>query len=440
MSDNRKSAITARDAAFAALKKVSGGAYSSIALDEVLEKSELQKNDAALASAIFYGVLENEKCLDAAVEKCLTKPGQKIKKDARIILHMGLYQIAFMDRIPDRAAVDQSVALARKNGLAGLAGFINAVLRAYIRQNGKEKSADIPGAECPAWITGLWAKAYGEEIKDKLISCISGRPPIYARVNTTRCTAEKLIERLNECGVEAEYLSWIPGAIELKSTGSISRLAPYSEGLLHIQDISSQLCCAALDAKPGDTVLDVCSAPGGKTFTTAEMMGDNGRVIACDLHPHRVELIASGARRLGLTCVEAVVRDALTANDGIEADRILCDVPCSGLGVLRRKPDVMKKTPQEIAELPDLQYNILSSSARFLKSGGVLVYSTCTLNPEENVDVIRRFMDSHDDFEPYPLDFPKQAASVIGEPSYCRTMFPHTTGGDGFFIARVRRK
>ena len=439
--------ITARDAAFSALKNVANGAYSSIALDAVLNSTSLSERDKAFATALFYGVLEKEKLLDHLIKICLSKPNQRIKPDVRLILRMGIYQLGFMDKVPDNAAVDQSVTLAKKHGQYKLSGFVNAVLHAYIRK-GKPTAASIENNavnsavefSCPQWLIKLWCDAYGNDICQGILKSMDGRAPIYARVNNVLCKQDALVDALDKCNVAATEVKWLSNALELKNTRDIEKLQPFRTGWFHVQDIASQLCCMALEPQPGERILDVCSAPGGKAFTIAELMGDNGEVIACDLYPKRVELIAKGAARLGLKSIAPLMRDALDPSDNIVADRVLCDAPCSGLGVIRRKPDIKNKAPQELSQLPDLQYRILCSASESVKEGGVLVYSTCTLNPCENQGVVERFLEEHSSFEPYPFGFPAEVAGVIEEPAYCRTLFPHIAGSDGFFIARLRKK
>ncbi|MBQ4312958.1 MAG: 16S rRNA (cytosine(967)-C(5))-methyltransferase RsmB, partial [Clostridia bacterium] len=402
--------MTARKAAFTALRKVSVGAYSSITLDEVLSGAGMEQRDNALASLIFYGVLENEILLDYIIGQQIKK-GQKIEKNVRILLRMGLYQLAFMDRIPHSAAINETVELAKKNGLARASGFINAVLRGYLRR-GEELA--LPDREtqpqlylslkysCPMWLTNLWRESYGDDICEDILQSLPGRPPVYVRANTLYTTPSQLCEMLTRDGVTAQEMDSPSGAVMLSDTGDIERLEAFAQGLMHVQDVSSQLCCMMLGAKPGETVLDVCSAPGGKAYTIAELMGDNGRIIACDIHPHRVGLIESGAKRLKLHSIDALVRDALIPDD-ITADRVLCDVPCSGLGIIRRKPDIKNKRQSDIEQLPKLQYDILSAAAQSLKKGGTVIYSTCTLSCAENGDVVERFLREHPEFEPYPM-------------------------------------
>ncbi len=223
----------------------------------------------------------------------------------------------------------------------------------------------------------------------------------------------------------------LPTCLRLEKPGDVTAYAAFGEGRFHVQDLSSQLCCQALDVRPGMRVLDACSAPGGKTFTLAEQMENQGEVVACDLYPARVGLIQSGAERLGLDIVHPRVMDASAPDEGIGTfDRVLCDVPCSGLGIIRRKPELKYKPVAEFEGLPGVQYGILTACARLVKPGGVLVYSTCTLNRKENEEVIRRFLGEHPEFEPY---------AVTKDGGFFRTLLPETDGSDGFFFSAVRR-
>ena len=442
--------MSVRKTVFKTLKKVTAdGAYSNIALDAHLKNSSLDERDKRFAANLFYGVLENERLLDYIISKLITKKGTKIEKDVRLILRMGIYQLKFMDKVPDSAAVNESVKLARELGIARVSGFINGILRTFIRM---DKSVELPDINqnkhlhlslkysCPVWLIELWLASYGDDICVSVLDSLGGRPPIYARVNNTVTNAENVVDSIKRAGGYAAPVSWIDNAITVSASGSIEELDVYKNGEIHIQDLSSQLCCKLLDAKEGDTVLDVCAAPGGKSFTIAQQMTNNGKVISCDIHEHRVKLIQNGARRLKLDCIDARCRDALNG-EYIEADRVLCDVPCSGLGIIRRKPDIKNKKPEAIAELPQLQYDILCASAKNVKQGGTLIYSTCTLNPEENQKVIERFLSENNDFEPYALEFPEGINHLLeDEADHMLTIFPSTADTDGFFIARIRRK
>lgn len=442
--------MSVRKTVFKALKKVTAdGAYSNLALDAQLKNSSLDERDKRFAANLFYGVLENERLLDYIISKLVTNKGTKIEKDVRLILRMGIYQIKFMDKVPDSAAVNESVKLTKELGMVRVSGFVNGMLRSFIRMDKRVELPDINQNRtlhlslkysCPLWLIELWLTAYGEDICVSVLESLGGRPPIYARINNTAANIKDVIESIKNDGGSAEPVSWIDNAVTVSSSGSIEELEVYKNGEIHIQDLSSQLCCKLLEAKEGDTVLDVCAAPGGKSFTVAQRMNDRGKVISCDIHEHRVKLIQNGAKRLKLSCIDARCRDALSSKT-VEADCVLCDVPCSGLGIIRRKPDIKNKKPEAIAELPQLQYDILCASAENVKRGGTLIYSTCTLNPEENQKVIKRFLEEHDDFEPYNLEIPNGIKRLLAdEAEYMITVFPSMADTDGFFIARIRRK
>ena len=265
-----------------------------------------------------------------------------------------------------------------------------------------------------------------------------GRPPLTIRVNTTRTTTEELMHRLADEGVEVQKHPWLPDALELSDTGAVEKLPSYEAGLFHVQDGASQVCARVLNAQPGDRTADVCAAPGGKTFTVAQTMHNTGRVDAHDLYPQRTELIAEGARRLGLDIVHASVRDAQTGDAAPVYQRVLCDVPCSGLGIMRRKPEIRYKSRETLDNLPDLQYSILQRSSVLVAPGGLLLYSTCALNPAENRAVADRFEAEHRDFHPVPIA--PELERFGDEPPHQLTLMPHLHGTDGFFMAAFRRE
>ena len=240
-------------------------------------------------------------------------------------------------------------------------------------------------------------------------------------------------------GVKLRRVKWLDGAAEVLSRGAVEQSEAYRAGMLHTQDIASQLCCMMTGAQENTDILDACAAPGGKSFTLAELTGGKSRITSCDIHAHRVGLIAKGAQRLHIDCITPLRRDALSG-DGEAADLVLCDVPCSGLGVIRRKPDIMNKTTDEISSLPELQYSILESCARKVRPGGVLMYSTCTLCRAENGAVVERFLREHTEFRGESLSLPRDGLRVADEPDCCLTLFPHAAGSDGFFMAKMRRK
>ncbi|MFU0833097.1 MAG: 16S rRNA (cytosine(967)-C(5))-methyltransferase [Oscillospiraceae bacterium] len=441
----------AREAALKALLRVNAeGAYSNLVLDHVLSGAQMEPRDKSLATTIFYGVLERRITLDYVIAHFSSIPLKKISPTALEILRIGVYQILYLTKIPFSAAVNESVQLAKTCGAKRACGFINAILRNFIRSGGKippfssntnEQKRLSVEYSCPEWLISLWNKAYGKETALQLLESLLQKPNLFARVNNTQVSEEQLIERLRQGGIAAERVAWPDHTLRFLNGIDVAESECYTEGLFHIQDLSSQILCALIDPQPGETVVDVCAAPGGKTFTIAERMENRGNVFAYDKYPKKVNLIREGARRLGLSCVKAGVRDAAAPKiNPDKADRVLCDVPCSGLGVLRRKPEIRFKSPKPIDSLPDLQYLILCKSSELVKSGGLLFYSTCTLNPKENGAVARRFLASHSEFLPEPLLLPKNFRHAVEEPEYQMTFLPHMHGTDGFFLAAFRKK
>lgn len=438
MSNARKTALDAL------VRVEKDGAYSNLALDQRLQDDSLSPRDAALASALFYGVLERSLSLDYALGLYLRRPIGKLKPEVRMLLRMGAYQLLYMDKIPASAAVNETVSLAKqKQKTAYAAGLVNGVLRSLQREGAdwpdqkKEPLRYLETAySCPPWLVRLLLEAYGEENTAAFLQANFGRPPLTVRVNPLRATVEEAIALLAQENVQAERTP-CAFALSLTNTGSVEHLHSYQQGLFHVQDLASQYCCEALDPKPGQTVLDVCSAPGGKAFTAAQMMKNRGRVTALDLSPSRVSLIQSGAQRLGLTMIDTFVNDASVFRDDFpQYDRVLCDVPCSGLGILRRKPEIRQKSKEVIDKLPDLQYLIMGTSVKYVKPNGRFVYSTCTVNPEENEKLVLRFLHEHPDFRAVPVlpELPRW-----GENTPWITLFPHLHGTDGFFIAALER-
>lgn len=441
----------ARSVALKALLRVDGEeGYSNLVLDSVLASASLSHPDRALATTIFYGVLERRITLDYIIGLFSKTPVHKLSPTVREILRIGVYQIRYLEKIPASAAVNECVKLAKENGEFRASGFVNAILRNLLRNPAKVRFPEKQRNplqyrsvfySCPEALISFWQKQYGKACSDEILGGLAVKPDVFVRVNNTRISEEQLMERLRGEGIEAEPVSWPDGALHLNNAGEIRRSACYREGLFHVQDLSSQLCCQMLNPQPGESVLDVCAAPGGKTFTLAERMENRGEIFSFDLYPGRVGLIQKGAERLGLSIVHADVRDAAEPQSSPEpADRVLCDVPCSGLGVIRRKPEIRYKFPMAIDSLPDLQYRILCRSSGLVKSGGVLVYSTCTLNPGENSGVAGRFLEENRDFEPLVLSLPKGIKHAVDEPENQITLLPHVHGSDGFFISAFRKR
>ena len=416
-----------------------GQEYSNLALDSALRRyPDLRDIDRRFVSALYYSVLERKLALDAVINSLCSRPADRLSPELRQILRMGVCQILYMDSVPESAAVNESVKLASKLRNKGAAGFVNALLRSFIRDGCKLPKSGVKLKDlsveysCPEWIVRSFINDYGEDTAFEILKSSLGRAPMTARLNTCKFRYEDIVAELSAENVSVKDIPFAGSCAELIGCGSVESLSAYKKGMLHIQDLSCQICCRELDPKPGETVLDLCAAPGGKTFTVAELMGDSGRVYAYDLHPNRVGLIASGAARLGLGSVTAGVNNAKIFSESVpKADRILCDVPCSGLGVIRRKPDIKYRPESELSALANTQYEILSTSSRYLKAGGTLIYSTCTLRRCENEDIVEKFLSENPDFAPVKLN---------GFTDYHTTILPQTFGSDGFFIAKLQRK
>lgn len=414
--------------------------YLNLMLDSALEKSDLDPRDKRLCSALCYGVLERQITLDFIISKYSKKPPHKLDGAVLQILRTGLYQILYMEQIPDSAAVSESVKLTKKLKKASASGFVNAVLRSFIRDG---KKINYPGNalekasvmySVPLWLVKRLYESLGEKDAEEFLENALNPPPLTIRRNPLAVSEEELISSFGEERIEKHSL--VPGAYIIRNSGNIRENPLFQKGGFHVQDTASQLCAMALDAEEGMTVLDLCAAPGGKTFTIAEHMKGKGRVYAFDLFPQRAGLIEKGAERLHLDNVSAMQGDASVYNEKLpKADRVLCDVPCSGTGVIRRKPEIRYKREEEIAGLPEIQRDILENASRYVKPGGVLIYSTCTVLKEENQQIAEGFLKNHTEFEPVPL-LPELHEKLSGS---MVTLLPSFAGSDGFFMAKFRR-
>ena len=440
--------MNTRNVAFNILLDIEeNGAYSALALNQSIKKNNLNRLDSAFVSALVYGVLERQLTLDYIIKQYSKIPLRKIETKTKVILRLGILQLLFMDKVPESAAVNESVNLAKKHKLQKSSGFINGILRSITRAEEKyklpNKNTDFDyylsvKYSCPQDIIKMWRKAYGDDVALGLLESLCGRPSLIARVNTIKTTADKLIEELKSEGVTAEKSEIIENAITLNHTGSIENLDAFKEGKLYIQDTASQLCVKALNPQPNDLVYDVCSAPGGKAITSAQYMKNRGKIYAFDIYDHKLKLIDSTAKRLGINCIDTAIRNAQTDNEEmLLADKVLCDVPCSGLGILSRKPEIRYKKDLISEQLPKLQYDILCNSSRLMAVGGTLIYSTCTLNPAENQENAEKFLQEHSNFEPLKLNL--GLAHCISEGENMLTLFPHFHSTDGFFISAFRR-
>ncbi|MBP8593051.1 MAG: 16S rRNA (cytosine(967)-C(5))-methyltransferase RsmB [Ruminococcus sp.] len=414
----------------------SGGSYSNIRLSSGLDSSDLDQRGRRLCSAIYYGVIGRRITLDHIIGRLSARPIGKLDDVIVNILRCGIYQILYMDSVPDNAAVNESVGLAKKFRKASASGMVNAILRTFIRGG---KSLDLPKNSLSAMSVELSAPEelvssltadYGSQHTESFLRFALEAPVTYLRRNHLRCSHEELIEALGE--LPARQLRQFSYAVE---NGDVTATEAFKRGFFHVQDLSSQLCCEALAPTEMDTVLDICAAPGGKTFTMAELMNGKGKIFAFDLHEKRAGLIRSGAERLGLTNISAKAGDATVFDpDMPKFTKILCDVPCSGFGVIGRKPEIRYKSLSEFSRLPEIQYNIARNALNYLAPGGELVYSTCTLRKAENDQVVERLLRENADLEPVILP------ELPGLPRDSKaTLFPSELTGDGFFIAKFRK-
>ena len=429
-----------RQIAFEALMKtVRDGAFSNLALDGVLSKTNLDTRDKSFVSNLFYGVIERQITIDYQLSLYLSKPLKKLKPEVLTILRLGAYQILFMDKVPDSAAVNESIKLSKKNAASFASGLINAVLRkisakgVLLPENNDSDEFLSIKYSCPVWLVRKWIDEYGFEDTSAFLESSLGGADTFIRVNSTKITEDELADLLEAEGVACEK-TYNSNTLKISLKGhDIEKLDTFKKGYFHVQDMASQLCAKAVGAKEGDIVFDLCSAPGGKAYTVAETMNDKGKVLCFDIYENRVNLIIKGAQRLGLTSIEGRVGDAGKYNSDLGlADKVLCDVPCSGLGIIRRKPEIKYKSEEELRDLPDIQYTIIDNASNYVKKGGRLVYSTCTLSKAENEDVVEKFLNNHKDFKP---------AALFADNGSCTsmTLMPHKNLSDGFFIACFER-
>lgn len=428
-------------------------AYSNLLLNSVLNQVELSKADRALFTEIVYGTISMRDRLDYVIRQYLKGSSDRLEKWVLILLRLSFYQLLFLDRIPEYAVVHEAVNIAKRRGHPGISRMVNGILRSYLREPHKaEIPSQIKGVKRialeyshPDWLVERWTERYGSEVAEKICAANNRPHAISIRVNSLRTDRTQLLEKLLDQGIEAELSEISSQGLRLSSGGNPAHMQEYADGLFSIQDESSMLVAELLDVKPGMRVLDACAAPGGKTAHIAELMKNRGEIIANDLHPHKERLILDQGKRLGVTIIKTAVGDALTIPERIEGqfDRILLDAPCSGFGVIRRKPDLKwSKKPQDVKAIANLQYEMLTALAPLLKSGGKLIYSTCTILPEENEDLIERFLAENPQFrldEAMVADLSyDHLKEIISRPGQMQIL-PHYWETDGFFIARLMR-
>lgn len=418
------------------------GAWSDGYLRNTIRKSGLDSRDAGLATRLTFGVLQNRILLDWHLARHSSTPVDKLEPAIRNILRLGVYQLAFLDKIPPHAAVNESVSMAKTHSRNPKAvALVNAVLRAFER----EQKAGTPEPEelwirysHPRWLVEELSRVVSREELEALLAANNGQPPTQAQVDPMRTTVEDLIRELEGEGIRATVHPWLPNCLELEGVGDLESLAAFREGRFYIQDAAAKLSVLAAGPMPEMRVLDICGAPGGKSFASAIEMKDQGEVVSCDLHAHKIKLISSGAKRLGLTSITAMEKDGRIFDAAWEGafDMVIVDAPCSGLGVIRKKPDIRYKDPAPLEGLPKIQQAILSNASRYVKSGGVLLYSTCTVLHRENEEVVKAFLKMDDRFAPEAFCLPGPIGRVE---TGMVTLWPHLHDTDGFFIAKLRK-
>ncbi len=430
-----------------ALLRIDEGGYSNLVWDNILTTSQLEVRDASFGSALFYGVLEREITLDYIIGKFSKLPPSKISKEVRTVLRMGIYQMLFMDKVPESAAVDQSVKLIKNSSQSKASGFVNGLLRSVARAGenvldlSKLKNIDKLSVEysVPKELATHLVNNYGIENTIGILSHSFGRPTLNVRVNTLKTNSDDLKSALCEQGAKVEKSSVCKDYLEISGLGSLEKCQQFIDGFFHVQDTASGLCCEALNPEKGERVLDLCAAPGGKSFTMAEMMKNEGELLSLDLYDHKIKLINDGASRLGINIIKAQINDAQINNPELGTfNKVLFDLPCSGLGIIRRKPEIRYKNVANLDIFPDLQYSILCQNVDRMESGAVAVYSTCTLNPFENQKTVERFLNEHKSFE--PVEILPDLKRVMNEPNNMITLMPHVHGTDGFFISAFKKK
>ncbi len=401
----------------------------------------LDRREAALAARLAYGVLQNRALLDFYLDSCCDQSFAKLEPFVRDVLRLGAYQILYMDRVPDSAAVDEAVETVKRGKRKRAAGLVNAVLRRLSREKGGLPAipSGLEGLALqyshPKWLVERLGGLLGRDEAEAFLRLDNESVPTTIQHNPLRGTAAELAASLETASITPH--SWMPGCYLLSGGGDLAALPAFQEGLFQVQDAAARAAVLAAEPKPGWRVLDVCAAPGGKSFTAAIEMEDQGEIIACDIHQHKLALIEKGAERLGLQCIRPVLADGRQerAEWAERFDLVLCDVPCSGLGIIRKKPDIRYKDPQALAGLPVVQRAILDNASRYVRPGGILLYATCTILPEENGEITDGFLACHGEFQKEPFSLP----GLEGETDGSMCLWPQRHGTDGFYICKMRR-
>ncbi len=420
-----------REAALNTIIKCSGGdKYSNIELDNAIKKYNLTGVDRAFFTTLVYGTIEKKITIDYIINKYSNIPFGELDLFVQNILRLSVYQILYLDRTPDSAAVNEAVNSAKLRCSPGAASFINAVLRSVVRNKEaipKPKYSEGAGLyysikySLPVWLCEMWIENFGEEEAEKLFIGVNRSAKISLFTNTLRISRNDLIVMLEEKNIKSRAAKTENGII-LEENVPIHKI-PIDEGFCHVQDISSQLCIESLGIKTGDTIIDTCACPGGKSFSAAILMRNTGRIISLDLHENKLSLIKNTSKKLGINIIETEAQDGRNINMQYKniADYVICDVPCSGLGTISKKPDLRFKNPDDIKRLPEVQYQILSNASQYIKNNGILMYSTCTINKIENEDVVTKFLLENENFSLLEM----------------KNIYPDENH-DGFFWAKIK--
>ena len=420
-------------------------AWSDGALKAACRRDGLDRREAAFAARLTYGVLQNAALLDFYLGNYCAQPVEKLEPFVRDVLRLGACQILLMDRVPDSAAVSQAVEMVKSHRRQRAAGLVNAVLRKLSAN--KEHLPAIPAGDAgaylsvryshPRWLAERLLALLGREEAEAFLAADNEAAPLVIQHNPLACTLPELAESLRESGVPWTPHLWLPGCGIISGGGDLEKLPAFEKGWFRVQDAAARLSVLAAGLCRGERVLDVCAAPGGKSFAAAADMAGEGEIISCDIHPHKLALIEKGAQRLGIRCLTARLADGRENrpewNGGFDA--VLCDVPCSGLGVIRKKPEIRYKDPEALKGLPAVQGAILANACRYVKPGGILLYSTCTILPEENEGVAAAFLAGHPDFVPEDFALPGGLSSREG----ALTLWPQRHGTDGFYLCKMRK-
>lgn len=441
-----------RSLAFLALKNVyQQKAYTDMALNRVLksvDKSlEVSQTDRNFACELVYGIVRRQRTLDTLIDLLGKKKAAQQPPDLRIILHLGLYQLRYLDRIPASAAVNTSVELAKENGISKLGGVVNGLLRSYIRQAESGDPLQLPADPIsslgikhsfPDWIVETWLEQLPMEEVDQLLAWFNRSPKIDLRVNLLKASIEQVENALRDAGISVERIPNLPQGLRLENPGSVTDLPGYQQGWWMIQDSSAQLVTYLLDPQPGEMIIDACAAPGGKTTHIAELMGDSGQIIASDRATKRLNKVRENAARLQLNSIKIEVGDSRELERFHHlADRVLLDAPCSGLGTLHKRPDIRwRQTNQAVESLFELQTELIEQTALCVKPKGVLVYATCTLNVLENEKVVQSFLTNNSNWS---IDPNNTIAQNWATSEGWIKIYPHQSNMDGFFMVRLVR-